>query len=287
MDSNKYITSILRRHEEILTAYTGIPVEEKPSGWEPIRKRLMKGDIQAPRNADEHKRLQYARSHLRATQLINATARAYRSGKLSERNEIRKREILIAWHGPIVVKVARKYSHQLEIEELMTAALMGVTSALDLFDAEKYDWGFGSRGYILTTIERRIWKEIREFQKRNSPTVSIDAEESPEIDSGEDPSRPEDISSLLATLEEDEKLLISKIYGIGVCPINYKDIAKNMGISRQRVHQIAAGILKTLRDRLWKDEGVQGMKWNAKALASVISELKKIQYTQDHFKFDQ
>lgn len=290
MESHPYISSILSKYESILENYTGIPVCEKPENWIKWRTNLLKGTLKAPKDNKEHLALQYAKRHIRACNLIDATAKAYRSGNLSDKKEAKKREILIAWHAPLVVKITGKYSNQLELDELLTTALLAVGKALDSYDANKYQWGWGSRGYISTTIERQIWSTVRKQQSKRHLTDSLDSEDI-KYEPYQNAYRPESVNDLISlldkVLEGPEKLLICKLYGINCKPLNGPQIASVLGISRQRVQQIASGLIERLKASCWKDLGkIDSLKWNKTILQESMYDLHKKLTAVTQIEFD-
>ena len=287
MESHPYISSILTTHERILEKYTGIPSSEKPDNWMKWRTNLLNGSTKAPKNSTEHQSLIYAKRHIRACNLIDSTARAYRSGNLSEKNEKKKREILIAWHAPLVIKITGKYANQLEMDELLTTALLAVGKALDNFDPEKYQWGWGSRGYISTTIERQIWTAVRKQNRKKYITDSLDCE-STSYEPVQEAYRPESLIDLLnRTLEGYEREIICHLYGINCIPLNGPEIASKLGISRQRVQQIAAGLIERLQSSCWRDLGkIQGLKWNKELLEDSMLDLHKKLTAVTQIEFD-
>lgn len=202
-------------------------------------------------------------------------------------NDSKTIEKLISSNQGFVVSMASQYKHRgLEMDDLISEGNIGMLSAARSFDASlgksfvTYAAPF-VRVAIGKAIEQqagiyRVPRDVKDatLEKRRSRALSIDApvggsaERSlarsiPDLDAP-DPDKElrkdlltKELSTILAVLQERERHVVQRFFGLGVESRTMAEIAAEMGLKRERVRQIrdhaVRKIMKQTRDASLKD----------------------------------
>lgn len=202
-------------------------------------------------------------------------------------NDRKTIEKLISSNLGFVISLASQYKHRgLEMDDLVSEGNIGMLSAARSFDASlgksfvTYAAPF-VRAAIGKAIEQqagiyRVPRDVEDvkLEKRRSRALSIDApvggsaERSlarsiPDADAP-DPEKQlrkellsKELASVLAGLQERERHVVQRFFGLGVEARTMAEIAAEMGLKRERVRQIrdhaVRKIMKQTRDANLKD----------------------------------
>lgn len=202
-------------------------------------------------------------------------------------NDRKTIEKLISSNQGFVISLASQYKHRgLEMDDLVSEGNIGMLSAARSFDAS-LDKSFVTyaapfvRAAIGKAIEQqagiyRVPRDVKDatLEKRRSRALSIDAPVggSPERSlarsisdaDAPDPDKElrkelltKELSTILADLQERERHVVQRFFGLGVESRTMAEIAAEMGLKRERVRQIrdhaVRKIMKQTRDANLKD----------------------------------
>ena len=194
---------------------------------------------------------------------------------------------LIRDNQGFVISIAQQYKHRgLDMEDLISEGNIGMLSAAKSFDVSR---GKNFATYAAPFIRDAIGKAIEQLggiyrvprdasnptlEKKRSRALSIDAPVggSNELslakvipDQGApDPEKElqksileNELKSILADLQERDRHVVQRFYGIGVEPRTMAEIGEEMGLKRERVRQIrdhaVRAIIKKTHDVKLKD----------------------------------
>ena len=197
-------------------------------------------------------------------------------------NDRKTIEKLISSNQGFVISLASQYKHRgLEMDDLVSEGNIGMLSAARSFDASlgksfvTYAAPF-VRAAIGKAIEQqagiyRVPRDVEDvkLEKRRSRALSIDApvgslaRSIPDADAP-DPEKQlrkellsKELASVLAGLQERERHVVQRFFGLGVEARTMAEIAAEMGLKRERVRQIrdhaVRKIMKQTRDANLKD----------------------------------
>ena len=195
--------------------------------------------------------------------------------RISQGDNIAK-EALITANLRFVVFIANKYRGLgVDMVGLISEGNIGLLHAASKFDASRGRFTTYAEQIVRNAIERAVNRhsdlergvEVIDKNKKTGCTLSVDAPlrgrnnvnllcilkntNSPEPDLlFDNKENLEQLISAMNCLDDRERLIISKIYGIGTDRFSMADIAAEMGIKRERVRQIRDKCMRKLSRQL-------------------------------------
>ncbi len=188
--------------------------------------------------------------------------------QLSRQGDLNARNLLVERNLRLVAHIVKKYySHERDIEDLISTGTIGLIKAINTFDASK---GSKLGTYASRCIENELLMLFRQ-ERKSSREVSLyepigSDKEGNEINLMDImDGNSEDVLEQLVTenhiqviysvldsaLTPREKEVICKRYGLfGQSPVTQRDIAARMNISRSYVSRIEKRALEKLNYRL-------------------------------------
>lgn len=138
--------------------------------------------------------------------------------------------------------------HKRRNVDISDAVAFGNRALLHAAERFNPDIGKPFRAYAYTVIKRAIWKlmpDSPDCEVSENPDKFSNGEETPTLLNR----RKALLTLKLEQLPERERLIIKKSFGIDCEEQTYREIAKELGIAHQRVHQLKTrgmGMLKQL-----------------------------------------
>lgn len=188
--------------------------------------------------------------------------------QLSRQGDLNARNLLVERNLRLVAHIVKKYySHERDIEDLISTGTIGLIKAINTFDASK---GSKLGTYASRCIENELLMLFRQ-ERKSSREVSLyepigsdkegneinlmdimDGNSEDVLDQLVTENHIQVIYSVLdSTLTPREKEVICKRYGLfGQSPVTQRDIAAQMNISRSYVSRIEKRALEKLNYRL-------------------------------------
>lgn len=188
--------------------------------------------------------------------------------QLSRQGDLNARNLLVERNLRLVAHIVKKYySHERDIEDLISIGTIGLIKAINTFDASK---GSKLGTYASRCIENELLMLFRQ-ERKSSREVSLyepigsdkegneinlmdimDGNSEDVLDQLVTENHIQAIYSILdSTLTPREKEVICKRYGLfGQSPVTQRDIAAQMNISRSYVSRIEKRALEKLNYRL-------------------------------------
>jgi RNA polymerase sigma factor (sigma-70 family) len=195
-----------------------------------------------------------------------------KGGDLDARNR------LALHHIDIVFRISKRFfSAGLTHEDLFQEGVLGLFEAIDAWEPDQENPYFCHRAAL--RIKRRIWGAIWDtgytFRVKDKkghsviPTISIFAplqrdnrkgddgcigdllaDHVPGLDDmAEEKNIGDVLDQVLRSLPRKEETVLRRHYGIGVPDRPLEDVGEELGVSRQRIHQIEKAALARLRRR--------------------------------------
>ena len=191
------------------------------------------------------------------------------------------KRLLIERNLRLVAHIAKKYSSEEELEDLISIGTIGLIKAVETFDPQK-----NSRlaAYAARCIDNELLMYFRGKKKR-AKDISIyepigtdkegnqihlfDVLEEETVDVVEQMEHEKDLATLRrllpSVLSDREYQIISMRYGIGRnAHITQREAAQRLGISRSYVSRIEKKALGKLREAFFAQNGPQGSRRNKK-----------------------
>ena len=190
----------------------------------------------------------------------------YRATKVTDSKNIRIHltraayfKEIIAYHNiPLCYSLIGRFKKiNLTEEELESEVFCSLNSAIDRFDVNK-NCKFST--YAVMTIKHDILDKVRDFDKHKH-NLSLDipfsgVESHYDVQSLYETHRSDasmDIKTMFnknRKIRKRERLIVNKLFGLnGKKEVGIIPLAKEFGISKQRISEIKQGVFKKIRDR--------------------------------------
>lgn len=174
--------------------------------------------------------------------------------KLAEANDLRNR--IVESNLRLVVSVAKKLSNSIhQLSELTSEGLLPLMRAVELFDVH-----LGNRfsTYATWAIRNQMHRVL--FRQRKVSELQLDEDDvgwagipdtrgSTTADLQKQTQRVEVLSELIANLNDRERKIIAARFGLEGHPAGQSlaEISADLGLSKERIRQIAIGAIEKLR----------------------------------------
>jgi RNA polymerase sigma factor (sigma-70 family) len=173
---------------------------------------------------------------------------------LSESEQIRT--LLVESNLRLVLSIARKHSHSFnQFEEFVSEGFTILLRCIDLFDVSH---GYRFSTYLTHSVQRHLYRCLFKAEKHRKRQATTDVEilanvPDPQPDSELSPDASLICGKILQTaadrLDPRETTIITRRFGLdGSRKQNLREIADDLGLSKERVRQLQMRALKKLQD---------------------------------------
>lgn len=183
----------------------------------------------------------------------------------SERNARKRREIrnrVLELNLGLVRRVSSKFSNSPQDEnEFFSEGCLALMDAVELFDPER---GFQFSTYATTCIRNRLF---RLFRQRNMGPIEVPLNEmsleystSPHLTEGHRLDECRKMAdAVLSEMPERERELVRLRFGLDETrrARSFREVADEVGLSKERVRQLVTQVILTLQSRLVPDAGLR------------------------------
>lgn len=169
----------------------------------------------------------------------------------------RLRNYIIEANTRLVMSIARKFADDRNsFDELLSSGIASLMHAIEKFD---YDRGFRFSTYATCAVRRDLYRTVmiskrdlaRLGARNNDGLDSLPSSEGDEqrLDEPNWKRLSEALQGMLASLEERERAILQKRYGLdgSTKRMSYSSLGIELGISKERVRQIANRAMEQLR----------------------------------------
>lgn len=170
----------------------------------------------------------------------------------------RLRNYLVQANTRLVLSIARKFADARNaFDDLLSQGIASLMHAVEKFD---FDRGYRFSTYATCAVRRDLYRMVmsrKKDQQRFSTGTGEHLDGCPDERDPIDPNAEADwkhlsgaIRDMLAELDDREKLIVSRRYGLTGTgkKISYSTLGRELGISKERVRQLANRAMEKLRE---------------------------------------